>query len=385
MIAEISFDAIWSFCFDTKYMHNELWRWLALFGLLLAGLIIGKIISFVFNRHANRLEQADRAPLLAMLLRSLAGPITLLLLAAALYVSGAFLFIEKIITVGEGEAAKQVVKLRRLATDPTWINACRTLFVLAIGWFTFRLVDVIEFFLLRWTAKTDTLLDDQLVPLIRKTLRLFVIIMLGLFIAQNILGLKIGTLVAGLGIGGLAFALAAKDTLSNLFGSMTIFSDRPFHLGDRIKISGHDGIVEEVGFRSTRIRTLMGHQVVIPNATVANEFVENIGRRPYLKRTFEVGLTYDTTPDKLRRGVEIIHEMFDAHKEHFDPDTNARVHFTDFAACSLNISICYWFAKVDWEAYLQFNHEFNMELLQRFNDEGLEFAFPTQTLYVKKD
>ena len=250
--------------------------------------------------------------------------------------------------------------------------------------FIFKLVDVLEFFLLRWTSKTETTLDDQLVPLIRKTLRVFVVIVAGLFIAQNIFAWDIGALVAGLGIGGLAMALAAKDALSNLFGSVTIFSDRPFQLGERIKIAGHDGTVEEVGFRSTRIRTLMGHLVVLPNSMVANEAVENIGRRPYLKRVLDVTVTYDTPSEKLQRGVEIIREMLEARKEHFAPEMDPRVYFSDFNSASLNIVVYYWFAPPDWWEYLEFNHEFNMELLRRFNEEGIEFAFPTQTLYVKK-
>ena len=156
-------------------------------------------------------------------------------------------------------------------------------------------------------------------------------------------------------------------------------------MGDRIKIAGHDGAVEEVGFRSTRIRTLMGHQVTIPNSMVANEPVENIGRRPYLKRVLNVTVTYDTPPEKLQRGMDIIREMLDARMEHFAEESPPRVYFSDFNDSSLNIVVYYWFTPPDWWEYLEFNHDFNMELLRRFYEEGIEFAFPTQTLYVKKD
>ena len=266
-----------------------------------------------------------------------------------------------------------------------WNKACETLVVLAAGWLIFRLVDVVEHYLVRWTSRTETSLDDQLVPLVRKTLRVFVVIVALLFVAQNVFQWNIGALVAGLGIGGLAFALAAKDMLANLFGSMTIFADRPFSMGDRVKIGEHDGVVEEVGFRSTRIRTLTGHLVTVPNGTVATAAIENISARPYIKRVLDVTVTYDTAPEKLERGVEILREMLEARKEHFHVDSPPRVYFTDFNADSLNIQVYYWFAPPDWWDFLAFNHDDHMELLRRFNEEGIEFAFPTQTLYVKQD
>jgi len=381
MIGQLVLGAWTEFFTEAKYMGNELWRWLAMFGLLLGGLIAGKIIGFFLQRQAARLKADSRAQLLATFLESLAGPATLLILAGAMFLAGAFMHLQYVVAIEkEGETVTETKDL-----SPFWIKVCSTIAVLAAGWFIYKLIDVIEFFLLKWTSRTATTLDDQLVPLIRKSLRVFVVIVAALFIAQNIFQWNISALVAGLGIGGLAVALAARDALANLFGSVTIFSDRPFQLGDRVKIGEHVGNVEEVGFRSTRIRTLMGHQVVIPNSVVANEMVENIGRRPYLKRVLDVTVTYDTPPEKLQRGVEIIRRMLDARGEHFPPDLPPRVYFSDFNAASLNVVVYYWFTPPDWWKYLEFNHDFNMELLKRFNEEGIEFAFPTQTLYVKQD
>jgi len=266
-----------------------------------------------------------------------------------------------------------------------WVAMCKTIAVLAIGWTMYRLVDVAEIYLKRWTSKTRTQLDDQLVPIIRKALRVFVIIVMVLFIAQNIFAWNIGALLAGLGIGGLAFALAAQDALKNFFGSVTIFADRPFAMGDLIKIGEHTGSVEEVGFRSTRIRTLTGHLVTIPNSKISDTAVENIGRRPSIRRKLDVTLTYDTPPEKMAQAVNIIREMLQARSDHFEAGKPPQVHFNDFNADSLNIVVYYWFAPPDWWAYLAFNHDFNMELLRRFNEESIEFAFPTQTLYLKQD
>ena len=349
-------------------LGNSIWQWAGLLGVLLISFVAGKVVAYALTKQAEKFEKAESLQVLGMLIRCLSGPGKLIVFAGGLYMASTFMSFNA-----------------QLDLASFWIRVCKTIAVLAAGWFIYRLVDIIEYFLRRWTRKTDTQLDDQLVPLVRKTLRVFVVIVAVLFIAQNVFKWDIGALVAGLGIGGLAFALAAKDTLANLFGSVTIFADRPFQLGDRVKVGGQDGTVEEVGFRSTRIRTLMGHLVTIPNAIIANETIENVAKRPYLKRSMTVTVTYDTPPAKVQRGIDILKEMLDARSDRLLPGKPPRVHFADFSAISLDIAVTYWHAPVDWEAFLDFNHDFNMELLQRFNDESIDFAFPTQTLYVKQD
>ena len=348
------------------FLGNNLWQWLGLLGVLLVSMVVGKLICYFLQRQADRFEAAERRKVLGMVLRGLAGPTRLWALAVGLYAADLFMtFAEKIADF--------------------WWRVCAAIAVLAGAWLIYRLVEVVEHLLLRWTARTKTRLDDQLVPMVRKTLRVFVLIVAALVIAQNIFEMQIGAMLAGLGIGGLAFALAARDTVANFFGSLTIFVDRPFQLGHRIKLAGYDGFVEEVGFRSTRVRTLDGHLVSIPNAKIASDAVENISRRPSIRRVLDVTVTYDTPPEKVQRGVEILREMLEARKAAFPDDFPPRVYFSDYNAASLNIVVYYWFTPPDWWEYLAFNHDFNTELLRRFNDEGIEFAFPTQTLYLKQD
>ena len=351
-----------------EFLNNALWQWATLLGVLLATFALGKTISFLLARQGRYLIDRQRLPGLGMILRSLAKPSSMLVFAGGLYLGGSVLNLKV-------HPAHDLSEF--------WPKLCQTIAVLAAGWGMYRLVDVLEFWLRRWTARTRTQLDDQLVPIVRKAVRVFTVIVALLFIAQNIWHWNIGALLAGLGLGGLAFALAAQDALKNLFGSVTIFADRPFQMGERIKIGEFDGVVEEVGLRSTRIRTLDGHLVTIPNSTVADSPVENIGRRPYIRRVFDVTVTYDTPPEKVARAVEIIREMLDARKEHFPKDLPGRVYFRELEAYSLNIVVYYWFTPPNWWEYLAFTHEFNMELLRRFNEEGIEFAFPTQTLYLR--
>jgi len=351
---------------DSTFLGNGVWQWLALLGILLASFVVGKTVAFFLERHGAKLRESGRLRVVGRIFGFVAGPSKMFCLAIGLYVAGLVLTLD--------------AELELL-----WGKACATLAAIAAAWVVFRMVDIVEDLLQRLTSKTETQLDDQLVPLIRKTLRVFVVIITVLLIAQGIYELQIGPLLTGLGIGGLAFALAAKDTIANLFGSVTIFTDRPFQLGDRIKIKGHEGTVEEVGFRSTRIRTLLGHLVTLPNAIITNEAIENVSKRPSLKRALNVTVTYDTSPEKLHRAVDILREMLAARMEHFHPDKPPRVYFSDFNADSLNIAVYYWYAPAEWWDYMEFSEAFNFELLTRYNDEGIEFAFPTQTLYVKQD
>ncbi len=364
------------FSLNYDFLGNEAWRWLCLVGLVLGSLIIGKTASFFLDWQGKRLESGGRRrKVLGTFLRSFAGPVTMLMLSIGLYLSGMCMIL------------KYENKERDLSFDlqSFWDQTTAMLAALAVGWFIYRLVDIAEIMLRKMTSRTRTMLDDQLVPLLRKTIRIIIVVVVILFIAQNVYNQDIGAIIAGLGIGGLAFALAARDMLANFFGSVTIFADRPFQMGERIKIKDYDGVIEEVGFRSTRLRTLDGHLVTVPNSMVTNEVVENIGRRPYIRRLFNVTVTYNTPPEKVQQAINIIREMLDARKASFDPANPARVYFSDFNADSLNIVVYYWFTPADWWQYLAFNNDFNMELLRRFNEAGIEFAFPTRTLYLKQD
>ena len=195
----------------------------------------------------------------------------------------------------------------------------------------------------------------------------------------------ITSILAGLGVGGLAVALAAQDTIKNFFGSLVIFADHPFQLGDRIVANGEDGTVEEVGMRSTRIRTLDGHLVTVPNGELANQMIRNITKRPYIKRVANIGVTYDTPPEKVELAIKIIQEFLDTHNEKMHPDFPNRVFFNNFNDCSLNIMVIYWFAPPMYWDFLEFDQQFNMHVLRRFNEEGIEFAFPTQTIYLQNE
>jgi len=352
---------------------NTIWRFGLVLLVVLAAMAAGRIIQFAIKSYAMRLAKKRGQSSLTLLLKALANPIYVATFAAGLFFAKVPLFFDNengIRTIiGEG-----------------WTKLARVILAIAAAYGLYRLVDVIEYYLNRLVGKTETKLDDMLVPIVRKALRLTIAIIAVLLISENILGTNIKSLLLSAGVGGIAIALAAKDTIANFFGSITIFTDRPFQMGELVKIGDHLGPVEEVGFRSTRVRTLQGHLVTIPNSVITNSCVENIGRRPFIRRTSNITITYDSGHTKAKRAVEIIKEVLaNAPQLNTDPEKPPRVYFSDFNDWSLNIYMSYWVRPADYWLYHQVNEEVNLEIMKRFEAEQIEFAFPTQTLYVKKD
>jgi len=352
---------------------NTIWRFGLVLLVVMAAMAAGRIIQFAIKSYAMRLSKKKGQSPLTLLLKALANPIYVATFAGGIFFAKAPLFFNDEIGI-------------RTAIGEGWTKLARVILAIAAAYGLYRLVDVIEYYLNRLVGKTETTLDDMLVPIVRKALRLTIAIIAILLISENILGTNIKSLLLSAGVGGIAVALAAKDTIANFFGSITIFTDRPFQMGELIKIGEHRGPVEAVGFRSTRIRTLQGHLVTIPNSVITNSSVENIGRRPFIRRISNITITYDSGHTKAKKAVEIIKEVLAGVPEvNTDPEKPPRVYFSDFNDCSLNIYMSYWVRPPDYWLYQQVNEQVNLEIMKRFEAEQIEFAFPTQTLYVKKD
>ncbi len=341
--------------------NNELWRILLFFLIILASLVAGRITRHILLMAAARAEQRTR-PLLPVELRSLAAATGFLAFSLGLVIGKDALVMNESVA---GWAAS--------VTD--------VLFILAVAWTIYRQVDVVNEWLVCVTSKTASKMDDMLVPMIRKSLRVTIVILTLLQVATTLSNKPVTSLLAGIGVGSLAIALASQETLKQFFGSLVIFADKPFELGDRIVVDGHDGPVEEVGFRSTRIRTLEGHLVTIPNGELANKTILNIGKRPYIRRLMNLSITYDSSPEKVRRALEIVRELLADH-EGMRPEFPPRVFFNDFKDSSLNLLVIYWYHPANYWDYLKFGEQLQLEILRRFNAEGIQFAFPTQTVHL---
>jgi MscS family membrane protein len=256
----------------------------------------------------------------------------------------------------------------------------KVLLTLDVLWLLFRILDAVSIFLLAAAQKTDSKLDDQLIPLFRKSSKVFFGILAFVMLIQN-LGYSVSGLLAGLGIGGLAVGLAAKDTLANVFGSIAILLDHPFAVGDWIKGSNFEGVVEEVGFRSTRIRTFAKTQVSIPNHALANMTVNNFSRMPRRRISFNLGITYKTTAAQMDEAVtgirQILSDMPEIHNDFF------LVNFTDFGTSSLDILVYCFTKTTDWADYLQVRQDLLLKIMSYLESLGLEVAFPTRSIYLE--
>lgn len=354
----------WEQLTETSIAGIEIWRILALFIAILIAFIAGRITRYFLRRAADHLD-GGYPPVLAVVLRAIERSIGPVLFVAGLRVGLFFLLLPEAV---EG-LARALLSI---------------LFILASSYVIYCLVDVVDHWLSSFSKETESKLDDMLSPVVRKSLRVTIVILALVQVATILSDKPITSILAGLGVGGLALALAAQDTIKNFFGSFVLFVDKPFEMGDRIVVGGADGPVEEVGLRSTRIRNLDGHLITIPNGELAHKEIRNISKRPYLKRTANITITYDTPPEKVERAVEIIKSLLENH-EGMNPDFPPRVVFNEFLDAALNILVIYWYTPPDHWAFQAFNERINLEILRRFNEEGIEFAFPTQTLYLAGD
>ncbi|MDE0470802.1 MAG: mechanosensitive ion channel family protein, partial [Ekhidna sp.] len=241
-------------------------------------------------------------------------------------------------------------------------------------------INIVSIYLAKAARKTDSSLDDQLVPLLRKTLKAFVITIGTLFVLDN-LNIPILPLLTGLSIGGLAFALAAQDTLKNFFGSIMIFIDKPFQVGDWITSGDVDGTVEEVGFRSSRIRTFRNSIIYVPNSKLADNVIDNHGLRSYRRFYTQLTITYDTPPELIEIFVKGLRKIVDEHPVTWKE--NYHIYFNDMASFSLNIMFYIFFSVPTWGEELRARHEVLMSIVKLAKELGVNFAFPTQTLHVE--
>lgn len=345
-----------------EYYYNTITSWAIAFGIILGAIIVAKILYWFSGKIIKKITQKTKTRLDDILVDMLEEPVilALILLAAWYAVKLNLSFPEEIFTVVN--------------------NGFHFAIAIMLTWLAARTVNaLIEEYAVPLTEKSESDFDDQLLPILQKGLRI-IIWALGIIIALNNAGYNVTTLIAGLGIGGLAFALAAQDTVRNVFGGAMIFLDKPFKLNDRIKINGFDGFVHEIGIRSTRLRTLEGRIVTMPNAVFSDQAVENVSLEPTRKVSLDLGLTYDTQPEQIEDGIKILKEISKAHQDKIEE--NVLVAFNAYGDFALGLKYIYYISKES--DILDTQTAINLDILKRFNEKGLEFAFPTQTIYKKE-
>ena len=346
--------------FAKEFYGNTAENWFYSLLFLLGGVVLSKIIYWVFRAVVKKLTAKTKNTLDDALVEMIEKPVIF-----SIIILGAWMGFNR---------------LHFSVTADTVMNHAFTfLLIWTITWLLVRAVDAIfSELIVPLAEKTENTFDYQIVPVLRKGLKGLLWIMCVIVGLDNA-GFDIMALIAGLGIGGLALALAAQDTVKNVFGGVMIFIDKPFKIGDRVLIDGNDGFVTEVGIRSTRIKTLLNRIITIPNSRFAESSIENISAEPHRKVVVNLGLTYDTPPDRMELAMSILNGIVDSNQDSLMPDRI--ISFNNFGDFNLGILFIYYIKK---EAdILATQSKVNLEILHKFNDNKLEFAFPTQTIYKK--
>lgn len=348
---------------DKTYFGFHTWQLIGLFGYILLLFLAHKLFTFLFDRVILfSLEKFGY---------SFIGEKYILPVARVLSIYLIILFSSLFIRLLQlpVEVVAFVLKVLHAAKP----------FVLTIVFY--KVVDVVSLYFARLAEKTESTLDDQLVPLVRKTLKSFVVVVGTLFILKEGLDVDIVPFLTGLSIGGLAFALAAQDTIKNFFGSVMIFIDKPFQVGDWITSGDVDGTVEEVGFRSTRIRTFRNSVTYIPNGKIADATIDNHGLRQYRRFYTTFTITYDTPHELIETFVVGLREIVLKHP-HTRKDA-FNIYFNNLSAYSKDIMFYIFFEVPTWSEELRCRHEILIQVVQLSELLGVRFAFPTQTLHME--
>src|SRR5688572_27526428 len=339
-----------------------IWQYIATAIYILLAFVAARVVNYLVTVQLRRLFVRAKWNFGEVTINLLHGPVRMLVLVILLQMG------------------------LRLFQWPAWLEVWlgKALYVLlacSVTYMALKLVDVGGgYWSSRPSIKEEKSFNNLLIPLISKTVKGFILIMAVLVTLDN-LNFNIRTLLAGVSISGLALGLAAQDTVGNLFGAAAVFVDKPFKIGDLIKMEGVEGTVEEIGLRSTRIRNPDGHVITVPNKTMGNATITNVTRRPNIKTTLNIGVTYDTTADKLQEAVKIIEGVYRGHPMTHD----LIVGFNQFGDSALNVQVIHWWKGLDYKQYVAGLQELNLELKRRFDAAQIDFAFPSRTVFLRQD
>jgi MscS family membrane protein len=336
------------------------YQWVCLLLIILVGFIADLVTRFVLSRLTAAWFRFVQGDVQAKAKRKLWKPVGLLAQALVWF------------------AGTSLLDLPDLAMTVLLVGL--KMFAVVAGiWTGFLLINLFAIFLAKKAESTDSKFDDLLVPLVSKSLKVFVVCV-GLLTCAQAFNLPITGLLGGLGLGGMALALASKDAVSNLFGSITVLIDRPFEVGDWIITDGVEGTVETVGFRSTRIRTFYNSQITVPNSLLTTAKVDNMGRRRYRRIKTMIGLQYDTTPQQLDAFCEGVRELIRRHP--YTRKDYYHVYFNQFSGSSLDVLLYCFIECPDWSVELRERHRLFLDIMRLTDSLGVSFAFPTRTLHM---
>ena len=325
--------------------------------LLLAAVLIRRLLTGVLRRKGDKHDG-----FLSTLSRDLKRPLRIMIMLLGLLVA---------------------IRIHSLPADVAlWVNRI-FLFLITVDvlWLLMRTIDAVGERMAEVAEGTESRMDDQLIPILSKLAK-FIVVLMGVIFYMQSNGYPVSGVLAGMGIGGLAMALAAQDSISGIFASIVIFLDKPFMVDDFIEVNGISGTVEEIGIRSTRIRTVDKTLVTIPNKEIMDSNINNFSKRPMRRVATTIGVTYDTTPDAMESLLAGLRKMLAEYDKVWDDAVY--VNFTAFGDSSLDVDMRYFVMTTDYNEWLHLREDINLKIMRIVYGLELDFAFPSTTVYLQK-
>ena len=352
----------------TNFLGNSMKDYIYFFGIILIGLIFKKLISkYLSNILYKVVGKKDNNVGIDKFDELLTKPIGFFIVLCFIYFGASYVSYPSFIDENFQSIFSKIFSL-------ILIYAIYKIFV--------KVIDYIGLILKQRAAETENKMDDQLIPFAIEIGRILVVIFALFFILGNVFDINITALATGLGIGGIAIAMASKESLENLLGSFTIFFDRPFTVGDVVKVGTVTGLVEKVGFRSTRIKTFDKSVVTVPNKKMIDAELDNLGLRPVRRVKFHIGLTYDTSTEQIKNIVSDIQEMINSHEK---TNEEGKVRFQEFGASSLDIMVLYYVNSPKWEDLIDVKEDVNYKIMDIVKKHNSDFAFPSTSVYLHQN
>ena len=368
---------------QTEFLGNSLQDYCWFLGAIVVGLLFKKLFSRYLSRLLYKvIGKKDIEIGVEKFNELLSKPIGLFIMLSIIYLGASHIQYPPSWNLGNVEEFGLKMMVSKVYV---------LIYVISIFWILLKVIDYVGLILFARAEKTENKMDDQLIPFIIEIAKILTYIFALFIIMGNVFDVNITALATGLGIGGIALAMASKESLENLLGSFTIFFDRPFTVGDMVTVGSVTGRVEKVGFRSTRIRTLDRSLVTVPNKKMIDAELDNLGMRPIRRVKFSVGLTYHTSIEQIKKIVADMQTMIDNHPRTTNAegkkskDKEGKVRFDEFGDSSLNILVLYYVDSPKWEDLIDVRQDVNYKIMEIVKKHNSDFAFPSTTVYLQQN
>lgn len=342
-------------------ISESMWRLAGAFGVILLTLLLRKIFVNLIIGLFKRFTSKTETNFDDILLDIFEKPAGFAFIILGIYLAGQIINFSPNVDIFIGRVTRSLV-------------------LFTFFWAAYRATNIFAFIFAKFSQKTDTKLDNMLISFLSNSVKIAIAI-IGTVSVIQVWFKEIAGILTGVGLGGLVLALAAQDTASNIFGSITIMLDRPFSIGDWIQTPNVEGTVEDMGFRSTRIRTFSHSLVTIPNSVLSKDTITNWSKMGKRRINYRLCVTYNTTPNQIKECIERLRKMLQTHPE-IHPDT-IFVYFEKFGENGLDIFLYFFTKTTNWQKFLEVQEDTNLKIMNILKELGISLAYPSRSIYIE--